>query len=72
MIWGAILTARVRLRGDLCRLREVFQGKEPFEIIANAYQGPFERDVGVAPQTEAPESHYFFDDTEDRFDRLLA
>ncbi len=37
MIWEAILTARVRLRGVLGRRREVFQGKEPFEIIANAY-----------------------------------
>jgi len=29
-------------RGTLGRGREVFEGEEPFEIIAHADQGPFE------------------------------
>ena len=52
--------------------REVFEGEEPFEIIAYADQGPFERHFRMATQTEAPESHHLFYDSEHRFDRLLA
>ena len=56
----------------LSRPRQMFEGEDPFEVVAHADQQPFQGNVFSAAQAEAPKAHRLFDDAKDRLDRLLT